>query len=167
MPTITLQGEGLCLIFTEISETLAVEITSKRIDEAVFEQLTSAEYYDSGLVGDFTLVIDQQPVDVTAIGFDADRAKQTIPLGVQGKCYFVGEIRESGDWFSYESPTSFDATKLYPETIAYALGDGSGITLTKVFYGGLASEIATVEQTKNYYVLMADGTRREIRLTDV
>ena len=167
MPTITLTGQGLCLIFTEISETLAAEITSKRIEEAVFEQLTSAEYYDSGLVGDFTLQVDQQPIDLTAIGFDAHRSTQVIPLGVRGKCYFVGEILEQGDWFTYESAAPFDPATLYPETIVYALGGGSAVTLTKVFYGGTPSEIATVEREKSYYVVMGDGARREIRLTDV
>jgi hypothetical protein len=47
MALITVEGDGVSLIFEEISAELAEAITTKRINEAVFDGLTGATHYDS------------------------------------------------------------------------------------------------------------------------
>jgi hypothetical protein len=50
--------------------------------------------------------------------------------------------------------------------VTYTLPDGSEIRIIKVFYGDEPSEIDTIAQDDSYYVLMANGTRREIKFID-
>ena len=60
----------------------------------------------------------------------------------------------------------FDAEKFHPQSVTYTLPDGSEIRIIKVFYGDEPSEIDTIAQDDSHYVLMANGTRREIKFID-
>ena len=166
MALITVEGDGVSLIFEEISAELAEAITTKRIDEAVFDGLTGATHYDSGLTGNIKIFVDGEPHPLEKIQFDPERHISAVKLGEPGTCYFVSQTHERGEWFIYEVDAPFDAEKFHPQSVTYTLPDGSEIRIIKVFYGDEPSEIDTIAQDDSYYVLMANGTRREIKFID-
>lgn len=166
MALITVEGDGVSLIFEEISAQLAAAITTKRIDEAVFDRLTGATHYDSGLTGNIQIFVDGEPYPLEKIQFDPERHISAVKLGVPGTCYFVSETHERGEWFIYELDAPFDAEKFHAHAVTYTVPDGSEIRIIKVFYGDEPSEIDTIAQDDSHYVFMGNGTRREIKFID-
>jgi len=166
MATISVQGDGLFLIFKEIPYELAETITTKGTNPELIEELKSEYYYDFGLIDNIAITIDDKQLGLDTIPFDPKEQHQVIELGNQDKCYLVGEILERGEWFIYDFEEPYQSEKLLPKSTTYELPNGSHIGLIKVFYSDKEPDISTLEKYTDFYFIMSYGIRREIKLTE-